>query len=131
PLEAVGKRLARRIHASPDRRMLLRFTEKYARAMSLLLEGRLAGDFRTKKRQQENAWEAFSALAGENHLDARLHLLANLAAVRVLDSLGRFAAAAKTLDECEKIVERVRDPVVAAKFFLANAWRYRRMGDAA
>ena len=50
--------------------------------------------------------------------------------MRVLDSLGRFTAAAKTLDECEKMVRRVGDPVVAAKFFFANAWRHHRTGDA-
>ncbi|MFL6214535.1 MAG: hypothetical protein ACJ74J_11665 [Blastocatellia bacterium] len=129
-LEVMGKRLARKPLASPSRTTLLRYTEKYARAMSLFLEGRLSVDSRTKKRRQENAWGAFSALAGESHLDARLRLMANLAAVRVLDSLGRFTAAAKTLDECEKMVRRVGDPVVAAKFFFANAWRYHRTGDA-
>src|SRR2546423_599597 len=114
PLEAVGKRLSRKPPAIPSRKTLLRFTEKYARAMSLFLEGRLSIDSRTKKRRQENAWSAFSALAAESHLDARLHLIANLAAVRVLDTLGRFTAAAKTLDACEPLVRRRHDPVVPA-----------------
>jgi tetratricopeptide (TPR) repeat protein len=130
-LEAVGKSLAQVQLAGPSRKMLLRFTEKYARAMSLLLEGRLSLDSRTKKRWQENAWSVFCVLAEDRTLEARLQLLANLAAVRVLDSLGRFGAAAKTLDECEKLVERVPDPVVAARFYFANAWRYQRLGNEA
>jgi tetratricopeptide (TPR) repeat protein len=129
PLEAVGNRLGRKPQAIPSRKTLLRFTEKYARAMSLFLEGRLSSDSRTKKRRQENAWSAFSALAAENNLDARLHLIANLAAVRVLDTLGRFTAAAKTLDDCERLVSRVHDPAVSARFFFANTKRYDRLGD--
>ena len=131
PIETIGKRLERKPPAIPRRKTLLRFTEKYARAMSLFLEGRLSIDSRTKKRRQENAWSAFSALAAERHLDARLHLIANLAAVRVLDTLGRFTAAAKTLDDCERLVGRVHDPAVIARFFFANTKRYDRLGDKA
>jgi tetratricopeptide (TPR) repeat protein len=128
-LEKVAKRLGKWQSVSPSRKTLLLFTEKYSRATSLLLEGRLSAHPRTKRQQRENAWDTFCALAEQSGLDARLRLMANLAAVRVLDSLGKFQAAASTLDECERLVRSVRDPAVAAKFFFANAWRYYRDGD--
>jgi len=129
PLETVAKRLGKTQPVHLNKKTLLLFTERYSRAMSLLLTGRLSPNPRTKKRQQENAWDAFCALAEQSGLDARLRLMANLAAVRVLDSLGKFQAAASTLDECETLVKSVRDSAVAAKFFFANAWRYYRDGD--
>ncbi|HJQ69594.1 MAG TPA: hypothetical protein VKA70_11510 [Blastocatellia bacterium] len=129
PIKKAGERLGQVISVSPSRQPLLLFTEKYSRAMSLFLEGRLLPDPTKRKRQQENALDKLCALAEDGSLDARLRLMANLAAVRVLDSLGRFRAAAMTLDECQKLIKRVRDPVVTAKYFLANAWRYYRARD--
>ncbi|MGH9829231.1 MAG: hypothetical protein ACREDR_38930, partial [Blastocatellia bacterium] len=62
-------------------------------------------------------------------LDARLRVLAQLGAIRVLDRLGRYETVADRLDECKKLVRQVSDPVVAARFFLVNARRYQRLRD--
>jgi tetratricopeptide (TPR) repeat protein len=125
----VRAQLGKLTPALPSRKQLLMFTEKYARATSLLMEGRLSLDLRVRKKHQENALAGFSSLAREGGLDARLRLLASLGAIRVLDRLGRYGAVADRLDDCEKLVRRTTDPVVTARFFLTNARRYLRVRD--
>jgi tetratricopeptide (TPR) repeat protein len=129
PILDVAARLGMVRTKPVNRRRLLEFTEKYAKAISLYWEGRLTVDPRAKKRREENALNKLLELTRNPALDARLRLMATLAFVRILDRLGRFSGAAMTLDDCERLATRVRDPAVAAAFHLANAWRYYQAGN--
>ena len=128
-MSRVARYLGEFRRARLNRTDLYYFTQTYCRAISLYLQGRLSASSRTRKRQQANALGKLLELSRDTALDARLRLMTNLAAARVLDSLGRSAAAAMTLDDSKKLVKRVREPVMIAKFHLAEVWRYYRAGD--
>ncbi|MGH9765440.1 MAG: hypothetical protein ACREAC_31790, partial [Blastocatellia bacterium] len=91
----------------PNRKQLLQFTEKYSRATSLFMEGYLSFDMHVRAKHQESALAGFSSLARQAGLDARLRVLAQLGAIRVLDRLGRYETVADRLDECKKLVRQV------------------------
>jgi tetratricopeptide (TPR) repeat protein len=130
PIEIVGSRLGRTEHVVlPSRRQLYGFTEQYARASSLFMEGYLTFDPRLRAKHQESALGGFSRLARSPGLDSRLRLLAQLRGIEVLDRLGRYEAVAERLADCEKLAKRVADPVVVARFYLINARRYLRTRD--
>jgi hypothetical protein len=64
-IEEVQAQLGKLKPVLPSRKDLLLFTEKYARATSLFMEGRLSLDLRLRKKHQENALAGFSSLARE------------------------------------------------------------------
>jgi tetratricopeptide (TPR) repeat protein len=129
PMEEISAWLGISRPKTVNRKTLLEFTKRYAKAISLYAEGRLAAEPRARMRKEEDALSKLSELNRDPKLDVRLRLLANLAIVRTFDRLGRFKAAATTLDQSARAAKNVRDPVVAAGFHLANAWRHYRAGN--
>lgn len=121
----------------PGRDELLAFTEQYTEAASLLFKGHLSSASLLVKghlsspsqRKQLTAIGEFTLLAERSSVHPALRLLATLAAVRVLDRLGRFKAAHTSLQDCDPLRDQVHDPVVNARFFLARALNYRRAGN--
>jgi tetratricopeptide (TPR) repeat protein len=128
-MSRVARYLGEVRRTSLNRDELYHFTHEYCRAISLYFQGRLSPSLRTRKRQQANALGKLLELSHTKDLDARLRLMTNLAAVRVLDSLGKASGAAMTLDDSKKLLKQVRDPVMIAKFYLADVWKCYRTGD--
>jgi len=130
----VGRRLEiRKSRQVLNRKMLFFFTQKYSRAASLFLKGRLSPIPRSSKEPsqsiwQENARDEFSTLAEDGTLDPRLRAIANLAAVRVMDRRGLLSAVTQTLDDSKRRLNKVHDPILNSRFSLASAWNFYRTG---
>lgn len=125
PLEQVTKAL-RVLPLRPEiqRDDLIRFVPGFVRAALLLQRGKLIGG--STVGPVHSAHGILTDLVRDYPANARLRLIATLAATRVQFRLGRFGAARETLLHSEELVNQVDDSVLEAQYYLSLAWSYRR-----
>lgn len=125
PLEQVTKAL-RILPLRPEiqRDDLIRFVSRFAHAELLLQQGKLIGS--STVGPVHSAHRVLTDLVRDYPANARLRLIAALAAIRVQFRLGRLGAARETLLQYEELVNHVGDPVLESQYYLSLAWSYRR-----
>lgn len=127
PLWEVRNRLQVRPQPSSgaERTALMRFVHSFARAQWLFFRGRLTPNT-SGDNAGNNAYEMLMRMAGNKSYTPTLQFLSLLTAVDVLFRLGRFQAARHTLLANQRIMKRVGDSSLRARFYLKLAWAHQR-----